>query len=57
MKIENVVAYGSYILISIVAIVFSILSHGTIDITDQMVFFMITIIFISYIRELVRRDK
>lgn len=57
MKVENIVAYGSYILVSIVSIVFSMLSHGTIDAMDQMVFFMITIIFISYIRELVRRDK
>ena len=57
MKVENIIAYGTYILVSIVSIVFNVLSHGTIDVIDQMIFLMITIIFISYIRELVRRDK
>lgn len=57
MKVENIIAYGSYILVSIVSIVFNVLSHGTIDVTDQMIFLMITIMFISYIRELVRRGK
>lgn len=56
MKTENIIAYGSYILISIVSIVFDILSHGTIDVTDQMTFLMITIIYINYIRDHVRRD-
>ena len=57
MKVENIIAYGSYILVSIVSIVFNVLSHGTIDVIDQMIFLMITIIFISYIRDLARRDK
>lgn len=57
MKVENIIAYGSYILVSIASIVFNVLSHGTIDVIDQMIFLMITVIYISYIRELVRRDK
>lgn len=56
MKTENIIAYGSYILISIVSIVFDVLSHGTIDVTDQMIFLMVTVIFINYIRDHVRRD-
>ena len=57
MKTENIIAYGSYILISIVSIVFDVLSHGTIDVTDQMTFLMVTVIFINYIRDHVGRDK
>ena len=57
MKLENIIAYGSYILVSIVSIVFNVLSHGMIDVMDQMIFLMITVIYISCIRELVRRDK
>lgn len=57
MKTENIIAYGSYILISIASIVFDVLSHGTIDVTDQMTFLMVTVIFINYIRDHVRRDK
>lgn len=57
MKTENIIAYGSYILISIVSIVFDILSHGTIDVTDQMTFLMVTVIFINYIKDHARRDK
>jgi hypothetical protein len=57
MKTENIIAYGSYILISIVSIVFDVLSHGTIDVTDQMIFLMVTVIFINYIRDFARRDK
>lgn len=56
MKTENIIAFGSYILVSIVSIVFNVLSHGTIDVTDQMIFLMISVIFINYIREHVRRD-
>ena len=56
MKTENIVAYGSYILFFIVSIVFDILSHGTIDVTDQMTFLMVTVIFINYIKDHVRRN-
>lgn len=56
MKTENIITYGSYILISIVSIVFDILSHGTIDVTDQTIFLIVTVIFINYIRDHVRRD-
>lgn len=56
MKTENIIAYGTYILISIVSIVFDMLSHGMIDVTDQMIFLMVTIIFINYIKDHTRRD-
>lgn len=54
MKTENIIAYGSYILI--VSIIFDVLSHGSIDVTEQMIFFMVTIIFINYIKDYLRRD-
>lgn len=57
MKPENIIAYGSYILILIVSIVFDILSHGSIDVTEQMIFLMVTIIFINYIKDYVGRGK
>lgn len=56
MKTENIIAYGSYILILIVSIIFDVLSHGSIDVTEQMVFLMVTIIFINYIKDYLRRD-
>lgn len=57
MNIENIIGYGSCILVSIVSIVFDVLSHGTIDVTNQMTFLMVTVIFINYIRDHVGRDK
>lgn len=56
MKTENIIAYGSYILFLIVSIIFDVLSHGSIDATEQMVFLMVTIIFINYIKDYLRRD-